>query len=502
MNLWPFQSRAIEQLDAAVATGKRAPLLVLPTGSGKTVMAAAMMRRAVEGGQRALFLAPRRELVAQTCGKLAGLRHGVILAGAEARQDLYASVQVASIDTLLSRVVRRRRLTLPDFDLVIVDEAHLSITAARTALLALWPKALRIGLTATPTRKDGRALGLLYDVLIEPATTAELVREKFLVPARYFSLSEPDLSRVQIVAGDYHAGELESAVNRPELVGDVVAHWLKHAGTRRTVVFATSIAHSAALCAEFLRAGVAAEHVDANTPQVLREETFERFRSGQTQVLTNCFLASYGFDLPALSCVVLARPTRSLMLYLQMVGRGLRIAEGKTDCLVLDHSGSVHRHGFAHDERLWTLHGERALIERKKSPAEARETKQLTCPDCACVFAGGRLCPTCGYYFAPKGKEVRTLEGELIEIGADLEPEQCDQLAFFAQLRGVAREKNYKPGWAAYKFKERFGEWPPRRFESVIAAQPSIETRRWVKSRAIAWLKARENAVPSQGTAP
>lgn len=500
MILRPYQQRAVEQLDTA---GSRGPLLVAPTGSGKTVIACALLGRAVDRGQRCLFVAPRRELIAQCSRHLtqAQVSHGLLLAGSEAQQNLYAPVQVASVDTLLSRLIRRKRLALPTFELLVVDEAHLSITAARRALLDLWPQALRIGMTATPTRRDGRALGVLYDRIVEPVSVAELVRSGYLVGGRYFSLSAPDLSRVRTVAGDFHQGELEAAVNQPRLVGDVVAHWLKHAASRRSVVFASGIPHSIALCEAFLRAGVAAEHVDAGTPQELRDATFERFRSGQTQVLTNCFLASYGFDLPELACVVLARPTQSLMLYLQMIGRGLRPADGKRDCLVLDHSGCVHRHGFADDERLWTLDGERALVERQKSESERREAKLLTCPECACVFAGARLCPECGYFFAPLGKEVRTLDGELVEVGAHLKPEQQDRRGFFAELRGIAAERGFKAGWAAYKYREKFGAWPPRSFEHTAAAQPSLTTRRWVKSRTIAWLKSREAAARAGGNA-
>jgi superfamily II DNA or RNA helicase len=491
MTLRPYQVRTIELLDEAVAAGKRAPIAVLPTGAGKTVIAAELLRRAVARGDRGLFLAPRRELVTQTSRSLADQPHGILLAGLEERRNLFAPIQVAGVDTLLSRLVRRQRMVLPEPALVIIDEAHLSITQTRKALLDLWPKALRIGLTATPTRKDGRALGVLYDTLIDPVGVNELVRHGYLVPGRYFSVSEPDLTRVRTVAGDYHQGQLEVAVNQPQLVGDVVGHWLRHAAGRRTVVFATSIKHSAALCEEFLRAGVAAEHVDADTPQPMRDATFERFRSGQTQVLTNCFLASYGFDLPELSCVVLARPTKSLMLYLQMIGRGLRTADVKANCLVLDHSGCVHRHGFAHDERRWTLEGQRALVEREKSPHEQREAKLLTCPECQAVFSGARLCPECGYFFAPQGKEVCTLDGELIEIGTHLEPAQQEQLVFYVELLGIARERGYKPGWAAHNFKNCYGDWPPREFTRLAAAaQPSMKTRRWVKSRQIAWLKS------------
>ena len=175
-----------------------------------------------------------------------------------------------------------------------------------------------------------------------------------------------------------------------------------------------------------------------------------------------------------------------------MIGRGLRTAEGKADCLVLDHSGCVHQHGFAHDARVWTLEGERALVETQQSARERREAKQLTCPECACVFSGARLCPECGFFFAPRGREIETLEGELVEIGEHLEPEQQDQAVLFAELRGLATERGFKPGWAAHSFRDKYGDWPPRSWSNHPAATPSLETRRWGQSRHIAYRKARE----------
>ncbi len=495
--LRPYQHDALAQLAEAFAAGRRAPLLVLPCGAGKTVVAAELMRRELGSGKRALFLAPRRELIHQAHEKLdaLGIQHGTLLAGAEYLRNLYALAQVASFDTLISRMVRRRTLELVEPDLVIIDEAHLSITTARAKLLELWPRAHVVGLTATPTRKDGRALGAMYDTLIEPVTTAELTAQGYLAPARYFSVSEPDLERLKVAAGDYAVGELDAVVNRAELVGDIVAHWLAHASDRRTVVFCCSISHSAAMADAFQRAGVAAEHIDALTPPRLREETFGRFVAGETQVLTNCQLATYGFDLPALSCVVLARPTRSLMLYLQMVGRGLRIAPDKSDCLVLDHSGAVHRHGFADDERHWTLEGNRALVERssdrKRSPTKSTEVRLIECPECDAVFTRSRECPECGYFIPPRGVEVTTLDGELVAVGHALEPDEQERLAFFLELRGLCAERGWKPGAAAHKFRERFGAWPPRTWNSQPPAQPTLATRRWVLSRQIARAKAR-----------
>ena len=306
------------------------------------------------------------------------MEHGVHMAGREDLEDPWATVTVASIDTALARILKRGRRPFPDPDLIVVDEAHLSITKHRQDLLDIWPEARLLGLTATPSRKDGKALGVIYDKLIEPITVEQLTEHGYLVPARYFSLSKPDLARVETLAGDYHQGQLSEVMAHPGLVADVVQTWLARGADRRTAVFATSIAHSTALAEVFQRAGVAAEHVDAGTQTSDRTAIFGRFSSGATQVLCNCFLAAYGFDLPDLACIVLARPTKSLVLYLQMLGRGLRTAEDKSDCLVLDHSGAVHEHGFAIDPRCWTLKGKYAL-ESPVSPLRTREeTKQIT----------------------------------------------------------------------------------------------------------------------------
>lgn len=489
MNLHPYQAAAIARLDQAVSDGARAPLLVAPTGSGKTIIAASLIDREARAGRRAMFLAPRRELIRQASTKLAafGVGHGIILAGNKGG-NLFSQVQVASVDTLRARV---DRIPLPDPHVIVIDEAHLYITAIRAALVNRWPDALRIGLTATPCRKDGRGLGTLFDTLLEVESVQALTDAGYLVPARYFSIAEPDLARVRTVAGDYNQDELAQAM--APLVADVPATWLARAGDRRTVVFAVSVAHSVALRDAFIAEGVAAEHVDAGTPTGEREAVFARFASGQTQVLCNCQLATYGFDLPELDCVVLARPTKSLALYLQMLGRGLRtsVAAGKTDCLVLDHSGCVHRFGFATEDRGWTLDGHSDLAARRATQASG-SPRELTCPTCSCVFAGGRLCPSCGYYFAPVGREIRTLDGELIEIGKHLPPDESAKVAFFLELLGLASERGYRDGWAAHKYRERHGEYPPWAWNHLPVATPSLETRRWLKSRQIA--RARSTA--------
>lgn len=473
--------------------------MVAPTGAGKTVIAAASIER--EPDETVLFLAPRRELIRQTSNKLrdVGVDHGIILAGAGG-MNLYSRVQVASRDTLIARALRKRKLILPRFTRIHIDEAHIGVSARFNELLGMWPDAQITGYTATPCRSDGKALGRVYDEMIEVSTYRELTERGFLVPARYFSVSEPDLKSVRITAGEFNGADLDAVMNKTELVGDIVEHWLTHAANRRTVVFATSIEHSVALAKEFIEHGVSAEHVDAMTPQSAREEIFERFQHGITQVLTNCTLASVGFDLPELDCVVFARPTNSLGLYLQMLGRGLRPASGKSDCLVLDHAGNVHRHGFATDERYWTLHGKYALDEQRTKEAKEQKQKEagtvtIKCPNCKCMFEGSRQCPDCGFWFPSKARALQTRDGQLVEVGDRKAPDTPEaRMRFFLELHGFGELKDYSAGWAAHKYKEKHGDWPDWKWKQHVekhgGIDPSIETIRWIKSRQIAFSRA------------
>jgi superfamily II DNA or RNA helicase len=481
-----YQSAAVGEVAQSLARGER-PLLQLPTGGGKTIIAVAMIQACLNGGARALFLAPRRELVSQAVEKLvsAGLNPGVIMAGE--RGALYSRVQVASIQTLY-----RRLGIAPPADLVIVDEAHLSIAPSVLKVLEHYRHARLVGLTATPARGDGRALGSLYDRIIPVASVEGLTKEGFLCPAIYYSPSKPDLHEVKVRAGDYIPGELSRAVDKPQLVGDVVQHWHKLAAGRKTVVFAASIEHSQHLANEFNASGVKAEHVDALTPQGERDAIFRRFRSGETLVLTNCFLASYGFDLPDLSCVVLARPTKSLVLYLQMVGRGLRPAPGKDHCLILDHSGAVAEHGFADEPRPWSLSGDDTIQDREKArrKSEPKEQKARTCKGCSYVFKGSLVCPKCGWQVPRPAKDVGMVDGELERQNGETIRNQRDT---YAELRMYAVSRNFQTGWAAHKYRELFGRFPPWAWNNDPLKVPSAQTDGLVKYLQIKWAKGQKS---------
>jgi DNA repair protein RadD len=342
--------------------------LVAPTGAGKAVIIAAIVHKAIAERKRVLVLAHTREIIKQTSRKLFeyGVEHGIIAAGLVAHPG--ERVQVASIQTLWSRAVRRERMPLPVADIVIIDEAHHCPALTYRKIIKSYPNAMLLGATATPCRGDGRGLGSIFETIVETPQVEDLIALGHLVPTRVYAPSElPELHDVKVRAGDYVAAQLADRMDRGNLVGDIVTHWHRYGEGRTTVCFAVSVPHSLHIRDEFLRAGIRGEHVDGSTPKSDRDAALKRLDSGETQVITNCGVLVEGWDLPAVSCCILARPTRQMGLYRQMVGRVLRPAPGKVDAVVLDHSGAVFRHGFIEDHVKWTLDPDK----RAESPTHA-----------------------------------------------------------------------------------------------------------------------------------
>jgi superfamily II DNA or RNA helicase len=264
-------------------------------------------------------------------------------------------VQIASVQTLWARCVRTDKAPLPRAELIIVDEAHHIAAQTWRKILEAYPNARRIGLSATPCRSDGRGLGNYFDELIEGPQIPELIVQKHLVPTVYYAPDEPDLRGVETRQGDYVVNQLANRMNRDDLVGDIVSNWHKLAQGRKTLVFCVDVAHSAHVRNEFVKSGVRAEHVDGSTPKTERDAILARLASGETQVVCNCMVLTEGFDLPAIGSIMLARPTKQIGLFRQMAGRGLRPAPGKTNLILIDHSGAVYRHGLLEDRVEWTL---------------------------------------------------------------------------------------------------------------------------------------------------
>ena len=445
-----------------------------------------MAKRASDAGKYVLMVAPRHELIGQLCSKLddwCGFRYGVI--SAEVRKpNMYATVQVASVDTLTRRLVKDRKIEPPRADVIFVDEAHLYITENRLELMKLYPDAKIYGFTATPGRFDGKGMGNLFDKLISVASIGQLIALGYLVPPKYLAPSAPDMDRVKTRMGEWDQSQV--AERMMPLLGDIVGHWMRHAGGRRTVLFATKIEQSVFMAEAFREAGVSAEHCDGTMLTKQRDAIFQRFRSGETQVLCNVELATYGFDLPELDCIIMARPTKSLVKYIQMVGRGMRIAPGKSDCLLLDHAGNVHYHGFVDDERYWSLTGVRdpkATYKTPKGEVKRKPFRNLTCPKCSTVFVASLTCPNCGYHFTALAESFTIVDGELVPFSDENKNELSllEQMRFFTELMWYQRHKGYKPGWAAYAYKERFKTWPPRQWNTYDPTPMSLATQRYIK---------------------
>jgi DNA repair protein RadD len=495
LDLRDYQHEAIDQLRGTVGGGNRRILLVAPTGSGKTLIAGALVRRAFDQGRRVLFLAHRRELVQQAHAKLyaAGIDAGIIQAGYDPRPE--QPVQIASISTLWARAYRSSRIKPPPADLLIVDEAHHVRARTWMGVLESYPGAVILGLTATPCRGDGRGLGDVFEALVECPPVAELIQLGFLVPTKVYAPSTPDLTGVRVERGDYVESQLAERMDQAKLIGDVVEHWHRLAERRKTVVFATGVAHSVHIRDEFRRSGVLAEHIDGATPLEERDAILARLSRGEVELVTNCMVLTEGWDQPDVSCIVLARPTRHMGLYRQMIGRVLRPAPGKDHALVLDHAGATWQHGLVEEPVHWTLDQDR----RAENPVQAARNQHrapdlTTCPECGAVRTSGQPCPACGWQPTRRARDIETAAGDLALVGSRKPSEwsAAQRARFHRQLLWVAKERGYKPGWAAHQHKERFGFWPSAR--NATPEPPDDATRSWVRSRWIAYAKAKQKS--------
>jgi superfamily II DNA or RNA helicase len=495
MDLRPYQTKVIEDFEREVAAGKKCIILVAPTGSGKTIIGSAIIKSRIERRRGVLVVAHRREIIQQTSDKLHGngVPHGIIMAGEHDRPLEF--VQVASIQTLWSRAVQRENMELPRAELLVIDECHHCPAKTYRKIIDAYPNAILLGLTATPCRGDGRGLGGIFDVIIECPQVAELIEKKYLVKTRVYAPVMPDLKGVKVQAGDYVESQLAERMDRPKLVGDIVTHWHKYSERRKTVCFATGVRHSVHIRDEFIKSGVRAEHIDGGTPKPERDASLARLASGEIELITNCMVLTEGWDMPEVGCCILARPTKKMGLYRQMIGRVLRPADGKPDAIILDHSGAVFRHGFAGDPVEWTLDPDtRAESAAHTARGDDPKSRLLECSQCGCIRIAGEPCSACGFLPTPSPLPFAVEDGDLgLVKGRRALPSVYDlalREQWHAMLKAIAIERGYKQGWAAVNYKEKFGTWPPWGSDPE-PIQPTPEVRSWVRSRLIAYAKRR-----------
>jgi DNA repair protein RadD len=458
IELRPYQADLVELLRESYRAGRHAPLLQLPTGGGKTIIFCEVARGAHARGRSVLVVCHRRELLAQASAKLvlAGVPHGFIAAGFPASPD--ERVQVGSIQTLA-----RRMETLPVFDLIVFDEAHHCRAAQWRLLINSQPAARYLGVTATPARLDGKGLGVCcggpFDDLICGPSIADLISDGYLSPAKYFAPKTPlNLAGLRSRGGDWSAADLASRVDNMAITGDAVELYGKHSAHKPAIAFCATVSHAEHVAEQFRLAGYRAASVDGKMPKRKRDSLIAGLGNGEIEVLTSCDLISEGLDVPAVSAVILLRPTKSLVLHMQQIGRGMRPAAGKDALIVLDHANNINRHGRPDFERIWALDG----IEGSERAASSVRV----CPECSAINpANAETCEACGTEFPRRGgrKEPNQKPGELIELTADRRAAVCSMAYRHiansrltrAELQAYAQHHGYKPGWVYYRLLEQ-----------------------------------------------
>lgn len=454
ISLYSPQLAVVESIRAAYRQRFRAPLLVAPTGFGKTVIFSFMSRAHAEKKGRVLILVHRQELIEQVSETLTRFEvaHDFIAPGRHSNP--YCKVKIGSVFT----VHRRMRHMSWSPTLIIVDEAHHAAASTTWGkVIATFPDAHKLGVTATPIRLSGEGLADSFDTLIQGPTTQELIDAGYLSRFRVFCPSTPDLTGVHRRMGEYAHKELELAVDRPSLTGNAVDHYLRHAKDRQAVAFCVSVQHAKHVAEQFMAAGISAQSIDGSLPDAWRRGIVQDFREGRLKILTSCDLISEGFDVPNISAGISLRPTMSLGLWLQQFGRCLRTAPGKTDTVFLDHAGNALRHGLPTDDRCWSLEGTRGKRNTERIPSVR------ICKKCfAANKATASACASCGHPFEAKPREVSKKEGELKELtpeasAALAERRKQGQVQSLQALIELGRMRGYKSPerWAEYVWKGR-----------------------------------------------
>lgn len=494
IELRDYQIKLIDQFSDAVAKGHRRILAQSWMGSGKSVIGAAVVRHAIEGGLKVLWLVRGRELVGQALDHIqaAGVDAVSMMSG-EPYVSSFPCV-VASIDTLNSWCLKRRKERIPHAGLVIHDEGHHCAAEGSAKIHALYPNAIILGLTATPITKTGKGLAAYFDTLIQGPSMKWLMENGYLVKeVNYLAPKIEALSQLKsmkIRAGDYVEEELEEKLDKPLLVGDIVKNWLRFTPNKKTMVFGITVAHAQNICNAFKTAGISAAHINAKTANSERDEILKKFRSREVLVLCVCLIGTEGLDIPDMEAIVLARPTKSELLYLQIAGRVMRAFPGKERAWILDHSGAFFEHGRVEDDRVWSLEYNK---ERNKSGERARKLREkqtIICPTCQIVLKKRIDCPQCGWKPQIKGKPVEALDEWLTYI-YETDPELADENRYqwITMLRVYGAQKGYHEWWAKHKFEERFpGEKPPAGWHHFAPLAPSSAVLHWIETEKQKWL--------------
>ena len=453
LKLRPYQDEIINNIKNLMAAGQKSILVCSPTGSGKTALTAEMLSRAVKKGKKSFFNVHRRELIKQSLQAFekADMRAGVISSGFD--EDPNLPVQIASIQSLARR---HQRYFEPD--LIIWDECHHIAAGTWRKIFDRYSSSFHVGLTATPERLDGKGLSEFFNCMVKGPSVEWLISNEYLSDYKLFAPSTVSLKGVKHQMGDYRKVDLAEIMDRPSITGNAVKEYQKACPGKRAVVFCVNINHSMHVAETFNSQGVPAVHVDGSSSIQDRDEALRRFAAGEVKVLCNVDLFGEGFDLPSIEAAILLRPTNSLSLYLQQVGRALRPSPGKSHAIILDHVGNVQRHGLPDEDRSWSLLGKKARLESKSDQNHSVKI----CHSCfAAQPPGSSECQYCQAVFEKEERKILEVEGELSEIQKDQLKREKKRAQGQAQTIedlykiGVSRGYKHPRRWAKHVFQGR-----------------------------------------------
>lgn len=502
-----YQSDAIRTVNERLAEGHR-PIVCAATGSGKTVIAGQIAKDGIEQGKRVLWMTGREEIIRQayrTFSDMCGLENvGVLCAGLanETPFWFYPKVTLASWDTLKARWNKSSTWQIPA-DIVMYDEAHLSLSKRMCeTIIPHYEDRSVIGLTATPARRTGRGLGSHYTRIIQVQSVQQLIDQGYLAPCEYWAGAHVDLERVKIdnKTKDYQERDLARASMEGKLIGDIVDNWLRLARDRHTIVFAVDIAHAQALAERFQGVGITADVIHSKMMHGTRQDISEQFKDQRIQVLVNVGITVYGYDAPSVNCVVLGRPTKSIVLHHQMIGRSIRPKPDGDYAMILDNADNVRRLGCVEDEIRWRLDEGRDAAtnttrEGDPSRGKAPEAHPTECEQCHHIFARSRVCPKCGWEKPARSLDIEAVQADLVKVRKsrkELELEGLDKRAWYLMARGWCEQHDKKPGMAYYRFKDKFGEEPPTAWNRMQSIDPDIRVDAYMRSSLIKYARRRK----------
>lgn len=454
IQLYPDQFEAVTAIRHAYRIGKRAVLFVAPCAFGKTYLFSFIAAHAAKRGNSILILAHRAELIDQISDALRefDIQHGFIVAG---RSSVQRQVMVASIQTMY----RRMKTQTAAYSMIIVDEAH-HCTKRNSfgQVLQDFPQAKLLGVTGTPCRLSGEGLGDIFDHMIIGPSATELISSARLSPFKLFApptITSGDIGGLHIRGGDFVQAEATALMDKPKITGDAVSHYQKHANGKPFVAFCTGVVHAQHVAEQFRANGIEAVCIHGMMDDSIRRSIINDFRRGKISGLCSVDLISEGFDVKGIVCGLMLRPTASRGLHIQQIGRCLRLAEGKSHAVILDHVGNCSRHGLPTEEQNWTLEGT-VKTPRSKPP----QVTIRICPSCFAVNPGGSiLCKECAFEWPIESRTVEQIEGELVEWVAEKRPTLARQEEWQArsleQLQALAKQRGYAPSWAWIRHQAR-----------------------------------------------